>query len=230
MQEASNHNLGHRKRVKERFLKTDLRSLEDYEILEMMLFHALPRADTKTIAKDLLRKFGSLQSILGAEKEDLVSVQGVGESVVLFLRLMLDFNTRLCVPADNSKNFNVLSNWHAVLNYCRITMGYKKKSEFFRVLYLNRKNCLLGDELHNEGTIDKIQIYPREIARKVLEYGASAVILVHNHPSGDTSPSKEDVEITKSIAKAIEPFGAVVHDHLIISEFDYFSFKGNKLL
>lgn len=229
MQDASKHS-GHRKRVKDRFMKLDLRSLEDYEILEILLFHAIPRADTKQIAKDLLHKFGSLQAIISADKAELISVSGVGESVILLLKLMLDFNTRLLIPVGKNHDFNVLSNWHSVLNYCRITMGHKRKNEYFRVLYLNRKNRLIGDELHDKGTVDRVQVYPREIARQVLEYGASGVILVHNHPSGDTKPSNEDLHLTNTIVKALEPIGAVVHDHLIVSDFDYFSFKGNKLI
>ena len=210
-------------------MKTDLRTLPDYEILEMMLFYAIPRIDTKAIAKQLLAEFGSIAGVINASPHELSKIAGVGEGTKHLFKLLLDFHSRLFVPVE-PKQLNVLSNWEAVLDYCRLTMGYQRKAEFFRVLYLNRKNHLLTDEFHDYGTIDCVQVYPREIARKVIESCASAVILIHNHPSGDTKPSNADIEVTKTIAKALEPVGAVVHDHLIVSGSQYFSFRANKLL
>ncbi len=222
-------NKGHRARLRERFMKAELRTLPDYEILEMLLYYAIPRADTKSIAKSLLTEFGSIAGVINASSQELLKVKGLGKVSEYFFKLLLDFHSRLFVPAI-PKQWNVLNNWHAVLNYCRLTMGYKRKSEFFRVLYLNRKNHLIADEFHDHGTVDNIQIYPREIARKVIEFSASAVILIHNHPSGDPKPSKCDIEITEVITRVLEPMGAVVHDHLIIAGFDHFSFKAGKLL
>lgn len=224
----TNHNIGHRKRIREQFLKHDIRSMPDYEILEMLLYYAIPRADTKALAKDLLKKFGSFAAIINAEPIELKSFDGLGEASIFLFKLLLDFNSRLMIDPQDKK-FDVMNHWAAVLNYCRLTMGHKKK-EHFRVLYLNKKNHLLSDEFHEDGTIDKIQVYPREIAKKVIEHAASAIILIHNHPSSDVSPSNDDIEITKIICKAISPLGAVVHDHLIISNHDHFSFRSNKLL
>lgn len=220
---------GHRARLRERFAKAELRTLPDYEILEMVLYYAIPRADTKVIAKRLLIEFGSIAGIMSASPYELSKVEGVGEQTSHLFKLLLDFNSRLLVPSV-PKHWNVLSNWHAVLNYCRLTMGYQKKIEFFRVLYLNRKNYLLADEFHDNGTIDKVQVYPREIARKVIEFSASAIILIHNHPSGDPKPSENDIEITKLVAKVLEPLGAMVYDHLIVAGFEHFSFRASKLL
>jgi DNA repair protein RadC len=223
-------NKGHRLRLRKRFMNAESRSLPEYEILEMVLFYAIPRADTKVIAKKLLEKFDSIAEILNAEAVDLKDIDGIGDGAIFLFKLLLDFYSRIFIPTENQRHFNVLSNWHAVLNYCRLTMGYKKKKEFFRVLYLNRKNCLLADEFHDDGTIDRVQVYPREIARKALKHDASAIILIHNHPSGDPKPSGDDITVTKSIIKALEPLDVVVHDHIIIAGFNHFSFRDNKLL
>lgn len=222
---------GHRQRLKERFMQSPLRKCPDYEILEMMLFYVIPRSDTKTLAKNLIHQFGSLAGVINADANDICKIKGAGESTTLLFKLLLDFNSRLFLTnGKNQKKLNIFSNWHSVLNYCRLTMGYQKKSEFFRVLYLNKKNHLIADEFHENGTIDRIAVYPREIARKLINVGASAIILVHNHPSGDPKPSNEDLEITRHIAKVLEPLNAKIHDHLIVSGFDHFSFRYNNLL
>lgn len=223
-----NQHHGHRQRLKTRFLSQDIRSLEDYEILEMMLFYAVPRADTKSLAKALLNKYSSLAGVINAEAADLKEFKGLGESTVLLFKALLDFSSRLMIEKQ-PKKLDILNNWAAVLNYCKLTMG-NKKQEYFRVLYLNRKNHLLADELHSDGTIDRIQVYPREIAKRVIQHAASAVILVHNHPSFDVTPSNEDIEITKTIYKAIEPIGCVVHDHIIVSNNSHFSFRASNLM
>lgn len=229
--EENSDKTGHRQRLKARYLKTPIRVTPDYELLELLLFYVLPRSDTKPIAKNLLAKFGSLAGIINADPSDLKEVKGIADGATLMFKLLMDFHSRLFIPSsDEVKQFNVLNNWHSVLNYCRLTMGYQKKNEFFRILYLNRKNLLLADEFHNNGTIDKIAVYPREIARKVITLGASAIIMVHNHPSGDPKPSAEDIDITKQIVKILDPLGAKVHDHLIISGFDHYSFRTNNFL
>jgi DNA repair protein RadC len=222
-------NSGHRSRMRLKYAKLDIRELEDYELLEMLLFYAIPRADTKKLAKDLLGRYGSLAGVVNAPVAELRKCDGIGDAVAHLFKLLLDLNSRLILPVVASNNKNVLGDWNAVLNYCKLTMGYKVTQEYFRVLYLNRRNALMADECQ-EGTVDRVSVYPREIAKKVLEYGASAVILVHNHPSGDSKPSKEDIEVTRLIAKALEGFNVMVLDHIIVSCSEHFSFKANKLL
>ncbi len=221
-------NVGHRTRLKMRFLHAPKRSLPDYEILEMILFYAVIRRDTKPIAKILLKKFGSLAGVIFADDASLKTVVGVGEGIIFFIKLLSDFFSRLCVPQQKGE-IHVLSSWLAVLNYCQLTMGFKK-SESFRVLMLNKRNILIADEFVDAGTVDKIAIYPREIARMSLLHGATAIILVHNHPSGDPTPSKEDIEITMKIIEALAPINVTVHDHVIVAEHNHFSFKASNLL
>jgi DNA repair protein RadC len=219
--------LGHRKRLKDRFLKSPIRSLPDYEILEMILFSVFPRKDTKSLAKKLLSKFGSLADIVNADSTDLKSIEGVGDALIIQMKLLSDIFSRLHLPID--KPITVLNNWMSVIHYCNLTMGYKK-IELFRVLYLNKNNCLIADQLCEHGTVDRVQIYPREIAKKALECNASAIILVHNHPSGFTEPSKEDIEMTKQIAKALSAISVNLHDHLIISKNSHYSFRAKGLI
>lgn len=219
--------LGHRKRLKERLLKSPIRTLPDYEILEMILFSVFPRKDTKSLAKKLLSKFGSLAEIVNADSTDLKSIEGVGDALIIQMKLLSDIFSRLHLPID--KPLQVLNNWMSVINYCNLTMGYKKV-ELFRVLYLNKNNCLIADQLCEHGTVDRIQIYPREIAKKALECNASAIILVHNHPSGAIEPSKEDIEMTKQIAKALSAISINLHDHLIISKNSHYSFRAKGLI
>lgn len=219
---------GHRKRLKERFMQSPLRTLPDYEILEMILFNAIYRRDTKQIAKRLLTKFGSLIAVLSADPADLTSIVDVGESVAYQCKLLLDIFSRLHIP-HNGKNVNVLSNWHAVVNYCKLTMGFQSK-EYFRVLFLNKKNILIADEILETGTVDKVSIHPREIIKKSLYHNATAIILVHNHPSGDAQPSNEDIVITQTIIMALSSLNIAVYDHVIIAQNLHFSFKGNNLI
>lgn len=221
--------VGHRSRVRERYNKADIRDFADYEILEMLLFYSIPRADTKQIAKQLLKRYGSLAGVFGADPADVIRIEGVGEATVYLFKLLSDAFSRLFIPVNENAKFNILNNWQAVINYCRLTMGVKKSKEYFRVLYMNSKNHLIDDQV-DEGTVDKVLVYPREIARKVIEIGASAIILVHNHPSGDPKPSHEDIVMTRSIAEAIKSLGATVHDHIIICDFEHFSFRSNKLI
>ncbi|RZI47686.1 DNA repair protein RadC [Rickettsiales endosymbiont of Peranema trichophorum] len=222
-----NFNAGHRERLRERFLKSTIGTLQDYEILEMFLFSCYPRRDTKALAKELLRKFGSIHGVLNAEPSSLLTIKGIGANTACMLKLLEDIISRVVIP--NKKNFDVLSNWSAVLGYCRTTMGYKS-IEVFRVLYLNRNNLLLCDEVIQEGTLDRVAVYPREILKTCLNMGASAIILVHNHPSGDPRASSDDISMTKHIIKTLEPLNISVHDHLIVSHDCIFSFKNVGLL
>jgi len=221
-------NLGHRHRIKTRFLNSPKRTLQDYEILEMILFYAVPRRDTKPLAKLLLNKFGTLAGVVFADDSALKTIQGIGDSVVFLIKLMADFFSRICIPQKKGE-VHVLSSWMAVVHYCQMTMGFKK-SESYRVLFLNKKNVLIGDELVEAGTVDKIAIYPREISKMSLLHGAVAIILVHNHPSGDPTPSKEDIEITKRIVEALISINVILHDHLIVAEHKHFSFKASGLI
>lgn len=224
----ANTSQGHRTRLKKRFANSQLRSYDEYEILEMLLFYSLPRVDTKPIAKELLRKFKSLAGVINASEKELLEIDGIGSSTVLLFKLLLDFYSRLFIRVGD-KQFDVINNWVAVINYCKLTMGFNPR-ESFRVLYLNKKNQLIKDEIAAEGTIDKIHIYPREIARKALECSACGVILVHNHPTGDTQPSHEDILVTKAIVRSLETIGVKLLDHLIIGSEDHYSFKTNKLI
>ena len=219
---------GHRKRLRERFNSAPIRTLPDYEILEMVLFYAIPRGDTKIIAKRLLAKFRSLSGVLNAEAADIEMVDGVGEGASTLLKLLLDLNSRLALPLEN-KDLQVLNNFPTVLSYLKLTVGFRK-TECFKVLYLNRKNILIADEVFDGGTVDKVQIYPREIVKRALGHNASAVILVHNHPSGDCSPSKEDLDVTKEIKTALNLVSINLHDHIIIAENKHYSFRNTGLI
>ncbi|AIF80687.1 DNA repair protein RadC [endosymbiont of Acanthamoeba sp. UWC8] len=219
--------VGHRKRVKEKFLKAQIRTLPDYELIEMLLFNCYPRRDTKPKAKALLNKFGSIKALISADLETIKDMSEASDSLLYQIKLLQDIFSRLFLATE--EHVNILSNWNAVLNYCNLTMGFQN-CEIFRVLYLNKKNVLIHDEILQTGTVDRVAIYPREIAKKSLSYSASAIILVHNHPSGETSPSPEDIEITHKIIKALEPLSIVVHDHLIISKDKTFSFKNSGLI
>ena len=218
---------GHRKRLKARFMKAPSRTLPDYEILEMVLFLVVLRKDTKPLAKELLKKFGSLKRILTADSNDLKSVKGAGESVKFICKLLADLFSRLYLPIE--KKVNVLSNWTAVVNYCMLTMGGEKK-EYCRALYLDKRNALITDEVLQSGTVDGVMIYPREVAKQCLIHGATAVILVHNHPSGQAEPSKEDLDMTKELETVLKAVNIVLHDHIIVVEDGYFSFNQAGLL
>jgi len=218
---------GHRSRVRERYTRSDIRVFSDYEILEMVLFNAIPRADTKPLAKQLLARFGSLLAILNAEAGELKSFSGLGDAVVFQFKLMKDLFSRIHVPINGE--FNVMNDWKTVINYCQLDLAFKKK-EYFKVLYLNNKGVLIGDEICNSGTIDRVAVYPREIAKKALEYSASAIIIVHNHPSCDPNPSGEDIVLTNNMISILRPLDIVIYDHIVISGHKYFSFKGSGLI
>jgi DNA repair protein RadC len=218
---------GHRKRLKEKFLKVPIRSLADYEILEMVLFDVFARRDTRDMAKLLINKFGSVAGVLNAEPIELKQIDGIGDNAVFHLKLLLDLFSRLHISTKADQP--ILSNWHSVINYCNLTMGFRK-TECFRILYLSKKNALIADELSEGGTIDKVQIYPREIAKKAIEHSAAAVILVHNHPSGEAKPSAEDIEMTKEINTALSSLSIKIHDHLIVANNNHFSFRASGLI
>jgi DNA repair protein RadC len=221
-------NEGHRQRLRDRFSIAGAGSLHDYELLELVLFNAIPRRDTKPIAKALLKRFnGSFAEVVNAPPALLKEVKGVGDSVVHQFRLVREAALRLArVELDER---DVLSSWDAVLDYCRARMGLEAVEQL-RILFLDRKNHLIADEVQQSGTVDHTPAYPREVVKRALELSASAVILVHNHPSGDPTPSRADVDMTRQIADAAKPLGIVVHDHLIVGRNGYKSLKALKLM
>ncbi|HEX2255219.1 MAG TPA: DNA repair protein RadC [Afifellaceae bacterium] len=221
------HYHGHRERLRGRFLTQGADALPDYELLELALFRALPRRDTKPIAKDLLKRFGSLAEILAAAPSLLKEVDGVGDGVVVELKLIRAFAERL--GRETVRRRPLLASWSALLDYCRTAMAFEEREQF-RILFLDKKNALIADEVQQRGTVDHTPVYPREVVRRALELSATAIILVHNHPSGDPTPSRADIQMTRTIAETAKPLGIVVHDHLIIGREGHASFKGLGLI
>jgi DNA repair protein RadC len=221
------HYHGHRERLRGRFLSQGADALADYELLELALFRALPRRDTKPIAKDLLKRFGSLTEIVLAAPQLLKEVDGVGDGVVVELKLIKAFAERLGREAVRKRP--VLASWSALLDYCRTAMAFEEREQF-RILFLDKKNALIADEVQQRGTVDHTPVYPREVVRRALELSATAIILVHNHPSGDPTPSRADIQMTRTIAEIAKPLGIVLHDHLIIGREGHASFKGLGLI
>ncbi|MCE9508345.1 MAG: DNA repair protein RadC [Alphaproteobacteria bacterium] len=221
------HHVGHRDRLRERFLKSGAEGFQDYELLEMILFAAIPRRDVKPLAKQLLKEFGSLSAIMGAGIADLKKVKGVSENSAVLLKTVHALTVKM-LRGDIEKK-PVLSSWQKLIDYCYVAMAHEKR-EHFRVLFLNRKNQLMADEVQQVGTVDHTPVYPREIVRRALELGATALILVHNHPSGDPSPSDSDIAMTEEVIKAASSLDILVHDHLIISQNGHISFKSLGLL
>ncbi len=206
---------GHRQRLRERFLSQGEKALADYEILEILLFSAFPRKDVKPLAKELIKKFGSFSAVLNADIHRLLEVDGIGKTAVAHIKIAQAAALRM-LKEDHHKR-PVLSNWHSLMDYLRMAMGHLQ-IEQFRVLFLNAKNELIADEIQQEGTINATPIYPREIIRRALDLGATALILVHNHPSGDIKPSQADIDVTQQIMTAGNALSIEVHDHIIVGK------------
>ncbi len=221
------HYHGHRQRLRDRLLSQGGDTLADYEILEMLLFSANRRGDTKPTAKALLQRFGSLAEVLTAPSERLKEIDGVGDGAIAALKLVETSARRL--THDKVRSRPVLSSFKDVIDYCRTTIGFADR-EIFRVLFLDKRNGLIADEIQGQGTVDHTPVYPREIIRRALELGASAVILTHNHPSGDPTPSPADVKMTQQIAAVAQSMGIAVHDHLIVGRNGHSSLKGMRLI
>ncbi len=221
------HFHGHRERLRARFDQAGAEGMPDYELLELLLFRALPRGDVKPLAKRLLKRFGSIGAVLGAERETLATVDGAGEAVVHTLKLSQALVERALREPMIGRP--VLSSWQAVVDYCTARLGHRE-TEHFRVLFLNNRNVLIEEEELQQGTVDHVVLYPREVIKRALELGASAIILVHNHPSGDPSPSRADIELTTEIAKAGATLGVTVHDHLVIGRSRHVSLREAGLL
>ena len=217
---------GHRGRLRAHFLKSGADALPDYELLELLLFQAVARRDTKPIAKRLLKHFGSFSEVISAEESALKEVDGIGEAVVVLKTLQA---AALRLSREEVLNQPVLSSWNKLIAYCRASMGFEK-NERFRILFLNRQNVLTADEIQQTGTVDHTPVYPREVVKRALELGATAVIMVHNHPSGDPTPSKADIDMTKEVQDADAKLGIMLHDHLIVTKAGHSSFKDMGLL
>lgn len=221
------HHTGHRDRLRARFVDGGGDALADYELLELLLFTAIPRKDVKPIAKDLLVTFGSISKILAAPVADLTAVSGISETTATFLRAVSALQCRAL--KRELLNRPVLSHWDRLLDYCHASMA-EDDVEKFRILYMNKKNELMADEIHATGTIDSASVYTREVLKRAMNIGATAIVLVHNHPSGDPTPSQPDIDITYAIADAARPLGIAIHDHVIIARTGHASLKSMGLL
>ncbi len=222
------HYHGHRQRLRERFLATDGEGMPDYELLELLLAAAIPRQDVKPLAKALIDKFGGFAGVLTATPAALTKVPGLGEAAAVSLKVVQAAARRLA--RQQAREGDVLSSWDKLLDYVRIAMGHEPVEQL-RLLFLDRKNRLIADEVQQRGTVDHTPLYPREVVKRALELGASALILVHNHPWGDPTPSKDDIAMTRELKAAAEHLGIVLHDHVVIGRGgDYRSFRTERLL
>ena len=225
--EGSPHYYGHRARLRERFREAGPDALSDYELLEAVLFRALPRRDVKPLAKTLIATFGSFAEVISAPVPRLRQVKGLGDATITELKLVQAAASRLL--RGEVKKRTVLSSWSAVLDYCRTAQAFAAREEF-RVIFLDKRNQLIADETQQIGTVDHTPVYPREVVKRALELSATAIILVHNHPSGDPTPSRADIQMTQQIIAVANPLGISVHDHIIVGKEGHASLKGLKLI
>jgi DNA repair protein RadC len=225
--EPAPHYLDHRQRLRTRFLEGGAAAMPDYEIMELVLFAAIPRRAVKPLAKKLIAHFGSFAEAIAAPIERMMEVDGVGESVATHLKIVEAAALRLSKTKLLGKPAR--SSWSALIDYCAAAMA-RNPNEEFRILFLDRKNILIADEVQNKGTVDHTPVYPREIVKRALELGASAIILVHNHPSGDPTPSRADIEMTRQITDAAKALHVAVHDHIVIGRSGHASFKALGLM
>ena len=225
--EASPHYYGHRARLRERFREAGADALSDYELLEAVLFRAQPRRDVKPLAKTLIATFGSFAEVISAPVARLREVKGLGDATITELKLVQAAASRLL--RGEVKKRPVLSSWSAVLDYCRTAQAFADREQF-RVLFLDKRNQLIADETQQVGTVDHTPVYPREVVKRALELSATALILVHNHPSGDPTPSRADIQMTQQIIAVASPLGISVHDHIIVGKEGHASLKGLKLI
>lgn len=217
----------HRQRLRRRFVEGGAQAMPDYELLELVLFRALPRQDVKPLARHLIDTFGDFNRVLSASIKELQAVDGVGEAVAVELKIIEAAAQRLSRAKVMQRH--VVSSWDALLDYCHTTMAHRS-TEQFRILFLDTKNVIIADEEQGKGTIDHVPVYPREVVKRALELNAAALILVHNHPSGDPTPSQADIQMTHQIDAAAKALGLTVHDHLIIGKSCELSFRAAGLL
>ena len=221
------HYHGHRERLRSKFRDLGDAALADYELLELLLFRLIPRRDTKPIAKALIDRFGSLAGVLGAPTGLLQEVKGVGEAVATDIKLIAALGHRSLKSELTGRK--ILGSWAAVIEYCRAAMAYETQEQF-RILFLDKRNQLIADEVQQRGTVDHTPVYPREVVKRALELSATAVILVHNHPSGDPTPSRADIDMTHTIINTAKPLGIAVHDHIVVGKDGHASLKGLRLI
>ena len=225
--EGMPHYLGHRERLRERFLEAGPEAVTEYELLELVLFRAIPRRDVKPLAKALIAKFGSFGEVVSASRQRLREIDGLGEAAIAEIKIVQAAAGRLA--RGQAKKRTVLSSWSAVLDYCRTTMAFSDKEQF-RIIFLDKRNQIIADEVQQTGTVDHTPVYPREVVKRGLELSATALILVHNHPSGDPTPSRADIQMTQQIVEIAKPLGISVHDHIIVGKEGHASLKGLKLI
>jgi DNA repair protein RadC len=221
------HYQGHRARLRQRFRDNGADTFPDYELLEMLLFRAIPRRDTKPIAKELIAKFGSFAEVINAPEARLKDIDGIGEAVITELKIIKASALRL-MQGELAKK-PIISSWQAMLNYCVAAMAHEQREQF-RIIFLDKHNQVIADEIQAEGTVDHTPVYVREVVRRSLEVGATAIILVHNHPSGDPTPSQADISMTKKIMGALEKINILVHDHIIVGRDGHASLKQLQLI
>lgn len=219
--------LGHRERARARFNKAGGEALADYELLELLLHVIIPQKDTKSLAKQLLERFGSFSEVLAAPRKQLMEIKGLGDITVTHLKVIMASAQRLTTDAVRDKP--ILGSWSELLDYCRAHMAFEEVEQF-RILFLDKKNKLLKDEVQQVGTVDHTPVYPREVIKRALELNATALILAHNHPSGDPQPSSADLQMTRAIIDIAVPLGITVHDHIIMGRNGHVSMKARKLI
>lgn len=233
-EKTKNYAIGHRERVRRKFLESGFEGFEDYEVLELLLFYVIPRKDTKAIAKELIAKFKTLANVLKADNRELKTINGLGDVAITLLKMMGALPEK--IYEDKLKNekiikddTNKITNKEILLNFLRNKIGYKDVEKFY-VIYLSSSNEVLAFEESSSGTLDRSSIYPREIYKRVIMENAKSIIIAHNHPSGNISPSKCDIDITNEIAKGLKNFGALLIEHIIITRDSYFSFLEEGLI
>lgn len=227
LEDATPHYHGHRERLRARFREAGPEALADYELLELILFRAIPQRDVKPLAKKLIETFGSFAEVIGAPETRLKEVKGLGDAAITEIKIVQSAASRMV--RGQVKARTVLSSWSSVLDYCRTEMAFADKEQF-RILFLDKRNQLIADEVQQTGTVDHTPVYPREVVKRALELSATAIILVHNHPSGDPTPSRADIQMTQSIVDVAKPLGISVHDHIIVGKDGHTSLKGLRLI
>lgn len=225
--DAAPHYHGHRERLRERFREAGADALPDYELLELVLFRAIPRRDVKALAKEMIRRFGSFAEVIAAPPARLMEVPGVKDAIVTELKIVEAAGRRLARGQIGKRT--VLGSWSAVIDYVRSAMAFAEREEF-RILFLDKRNGLIADEVQGRGTVDHTPVYPREVVKRALELSATAIVLVHNHPSGDPTPSNADIRMTHTIEEVARPLGIALHDHIIIGRDGHASFRGLGLI
>lgn len=225
--DTDDHRRGHRERLRARFRKGGVESLAEYELLELLLFRSIPQRDVKGLAKQLLARFGSIAEVLTAPAPRLAEINGIGDATITDFRIIEATGRTLAKGAIAPRK--ILGSWSAVIDYCRAAMAFADR-EMVRILFLDKRNGLLADEVQQTGTVDHTPVYPREVVKRALELSATAVILVHNHPSGDPTPSEADIRMTRELVAIAKPLGILVHDHIIVGRNGHASMKGMALI